>query len=210
MMKFKFQIAHDSSDKYVEGPTLGRELKSMVDERSEEELRIVASLQEDGALVSSPGDIEGLSSRGYGVSDDGGLSLTFYETLYLLGKELLEVEERKTREKVGFQDVLKRFQATDENAWVKYLIYRDLRSRGYVVREGFGLGIDFRVYKRGEYGTETAKYMISGIQEGQPVTLEKLARAQMNVQSLKKKLVLAVVNRRGEVVYYSLSQLTLK
>jgi tRNA splicing endonuclease len=32
----------------------------------------------------------------------------------------------------------------------------------------------------------------------------------MNVQSLKKKLVLAVVNRRGEVVYYSLSQLTLK
>lgn len=189
---------------------MGRELESVIDESTEEELRIVASLREDGVLVSSPRDIEGLSSRGYGVSEDGGLRLTFYEALYLLGKEILEVEERESGEKVGFQDVLKRFQGADENAWIRYLIYRDLRGRGYVVREGFGLGIDFRVYKRGEYGEETAKYMIFGIQEGQPVTLEELARAQMNVQSLKKKLVLAVVNRRGEVVYYALSQLTLK
>ncbi len=37
-----------------------------------------------------------------------------------------------------------------------------------------------------------------------------MARALRYVQSLKKELVLAVINRRGEVVYYSLSKLTLK
>jgi tRNA-intron endonuclease len=79
-----------------------------------------------------------------------------------------------------------------------------------VVREGFGLGIDFRVYKRGEYGKETAKYLIYGIQEGRPVSMEELAQTLRYVQSLKKRLILAVLNRRGEVVYYSLSQLTLK
>lgn len=79
-----------------------------------------------------------------------------------------------------------------------------------MVREGFGLGIDFRVYERGEYGKETAKYLIFGIQEGQPVSVEDLARALRYVQSLKKRLVLAVINRRGEIVYYSISQLTLK
>ncbi len=79
-----------------------------------------------------------------------------------------------------------------------------------MAREGFGLGIDFRVYERGEYGKETAKHLIFGIQEGQPVSLEELARTQRYVQSLKKNLVLAVINRRGEIVYYSLSQLTLK
>ena len=188
-----------------------RELKSKTEESpAEEELKIEATLVEDGALVSSPDGIEGLSSRGYGVPENGELMLTFYEALYLLGKEILEVKDGKTGKEMNFQGVLKRFQSIDENAWVKYLIYRDLRSRGYVVREGFGLDIDFRVYKRGEYGEETAKYMIFGMQEGQPVTLGKLAQAQMYVQSLKKKLVLAVVNRRGEVVYYSLSQLTLK
>ncbi|MFQ6064854.1 MAG: tRNA-intron lyase [Candidatus Bathyarchaeia archaeon] len=188
-----------------------RELKSKIDEGlAEEELKIEAKLVEDGVLVSSPDSIEGLSSRGYGVSENGELMLTFYEALYLLSKEILEVKDERTGERLRFQDILKRFQSTDQNAWVKYLIYRDLRSRGYVVREGFGLGIDFRVYKRGEYGEETAKYMIFGIQEGQPVTLGKLAQAQKYVQSLKKKIVLAVVNRRGEVVYYSLSQLTLR
>lgn len=169
-----------------------------------------ASFKENKVFVSSPEEIEGLTSRGYGVPEDEGLVLTFYEALYLLGKGVLEIEDEKTREKLSFQDLLKRFQSVDENAWVRYLIYRDLRSRGYVVREGFGLGIDFRVYERGGYGKETAKYLIFGIQEGQPVSMEELARALRHVQSLKKKLVLAVINRRGEIVYYSLSQLTLK
>jgi len=178
--------------------------------KREVELKIRASLGESNVLVSSPEDIEGLSSRGYGVPENGKLVLTFYEALFLLSRGILEVEDEKTGAEVDFPDLLKRFQLVDENAWVKYLIYRDLRSRGYVAREGFGLGIDFRVYERGEYGKETAKYLIFGIQEGQPVSVEDLARALRYVQSLKKKLVLAVINRRGEVVYYSLSQLTLK
>jgi len=176
----------------------------------EVELKIKASLGEKGVLVFSPEEIEGLSSRGYGMSENGKLVLAFYEALFLSGKDILQVEDEKTGKEVDFQDLLKRFQMVEKDAWVKYLIYRDLRSRGYVAREGFGLGIDFRVYERGEYGKETAKYLIFGIQEGQPVSVEELARALRYVQSLKKKLVLAVISRRGEVVYYSLSQLTLK
>jgi tRNA-intron endonuclease len=171
---------------------------------------VVTTLEDEGVAVSSPADIEGLSSRGYGVPDNGALLLTFYEALFLLSKGVISVKDGKMQEDVAFRDLLKRFQSVDANAWVRYLIYRDLRSRGYVARDGFGLGIDFRVYDRGEYGKETAKYLIFGMQEGQPVTVEELARTLRYVQSLKKRLVLAVLNRRGEVVYYSLSKLTLK
>jgi tRNA-intron endonuclease len=79
-----------------------------------------------------------------------------------------------------------------------------------VVREGFGSGVDFRVYERGEYNKDTAKYLILSIQEGKPISLEDLINALKQSQSLKKELVLAVMNRRGEIVYYSVSQLTLK
>lgn len=188
---------------------LGRS-KLEAEESRVAELKVKASVRENDVMTSSPEGVEGLSSRGYGVPENGKLILTFYEALFLLGKEVIEVENEKTGEKMGFQDLLKHFQSVDENAWVRYLIYRDLRSRGYVAREGFGLGIDFRVYERGEYGKETAKYLIFGIQEGQPVSAEELARTLRYVQSLKKNLVLAVINRRGEIVYYSLSQLTLK
>jgi tRNA-intron endonuclease len=193
-------------------------LKVLVLEKSEVEAEksqevivpVGASLKETVVTVSSPEGVEEFSSKGYGVTEDGKLCLTFYEALFLLGKGAIEVEDEETGKKMAFQDLLKRFQSVDKDAWVRYLIYRDLRGRGYVAREGFGLGIDFRVYERGDYGRETAKHLIFGIQEGQPVTVETLARTQRYVQNLKKNLILAVINRRGEIVYYSLSQLNLK
>ena len=201
---------HDSVRNMVGWITALKQSKRAAETNRNAESKIEASLKEKGALVSSPENIEELSLRGYGVSENEGLMLTFYEALFLLGKGIIAVKKEKTGGKVNFQTLLQRFQSIDEDAWVRYLVYRDLRSRGYVAREGFGLGIDFRVYERGEYGKETAKYMIFGIQEGQPVSVEELARSLRYVQSLKKRLVLAVINRRGEVVYYSLSQLTLK
>jgi tRNA-intron endonuclease len=171
---------------------------------------IGASVKKTVVTVSSPEGMEDLSLKGYGVIEEGKLRLTFYETLFLLGKGAIEVTDEVTKEKIVFKDLLERFQSVDKDAWVRYLIYRDLRSRGYVAREGFGLGIDFRVYERGDYGRETAKHLIFGVQEGQPVLVETLARTQRYVQNLKKNLILAVINRRGEIVYYSLSELNLK
>ena len=171
---------------------------------------IDASLKESVVTVSSPEAVEEFSLKGYGVTENGKLRLTFYESLFLLGKGAIEVKDKKTGKKLVFKDILKRFQSVDKDAWVRYLIYRDLRSRGYVAREGFGMGIDFRIYERGDYGTGTAKHLIFGIQEGQSVSVEKLARTQRYVQNLKKSLILAVINRRGEIVYYSLSELNLK
>jgi tRNA-intron endonuclease len=171
--------------------------------------KVKGLLFENGVKIPKKQGLEEISSRGYGVTEKDELSLTFYEALYLLGKGLLEVQREKGK-KVSFQELLRCYRSVDENAWTKYLTYRDLRSRGYVVREGFGSGVDFRVYERGEYGKDTAKYLLLSIQEGKPISLEDLTRVMMQCQSLKKELVLAVMNRRGEIVYYSVGQLTLK
>lgn len=173
------------------------------------ELRIKGLLAENGVKISKKQKFNEFTSRGYGKTENDELLLTFYEALYLLDRGLLEVKDKKKR-KVDFQTLLQCYENADENAWTKYLTYRDLRSRGYVVRQGFGLGVDFRVYQRGEYGEDAAKYLILSIQEGKAIPLEDLTNALKQCQSLKKELILAVMNRRGETVYYSVSQLTLK
>jgi tRNA-intron endonuclease len=122
---------------------------------------------------------------------------------------MLEIKNQKG-ENVGFQELLKVYEKENENAWANYLVYRDLRSRGYVVREGFGAGTDFRIYERGSYGKDTAPYLILSTQEGKPIPLEDIASALERSQKQKKELILAVMNRRGEIVYYSVSQLTFK
>jgi len=169
--------------------------------------KLTATLSSEGVVLSE--GIENLNSRGYGRKTDGKLILATYEALYLLDKGIMEVLKEKTGNKLSFQDLLQQFRRIDKNIWVKFLIYRDLRNRGYVVREGFGLGLDFRLYDRRDYGKEPAKNIVFGILEGKPVSVKELSEVLRKTQNLKKRLILAVVNRRGEVVYYSLSTLTL-
>ena len=173
------------------------------------EVQIEGLLVEKGVSISKKQSIDELSSRGYGVPKGKELLLTFFEALYLVDKQLLEVKTKKDA-KVAFQNLVQLYGSINENAWAGYLVYRDLRSRGYVVREGFGSKIDFRVYERGDYSKDAAKYLILSVQEGKPISIQDLTNSLTESLSLKKELILAVVNRRGEIVYYSVSELTLK
>ena len=172
------------------------------------ESKTTGVLANKGVEIAEQSSIDSLSQRGYGTSENEVFTLAFYEALYLLDKELLEVEDNKKQ--VDFQALLQAYEKTNANAWVNYLVYRDLRSRGYVVREGFGTGTDFRIYDRGAYGKDTASYMVLGTQEGKPLPVDDLAKTLRHCQSQKKELILAVMNRRGETVYYTVSQLTFK
>jgi tRNA-intron endonuclease, archaea type len=173
------------------------------------EIRAKGVLAVKGVRITDRSSVDSLSQRGYGTEEKGIFTLSFYEALYLLDKELLEVTD-EVGEKADFQRLLECYEAKDENAWVNYLVYRDLRSRGYVVREGFGAGIDFRIYERGTYGKDTAQYLVLSTLEGKPLPIQSLVNAVHQCQSQKKEMILAVMNRRGEVVHYSVSPLTFK
>jgi len=197
-------LAHSEKEKYS--------LKSKVASKMSEnktgtpaEFKTNGTITGKGVVVTEQSSIDALSSRGYGVLEDKIFTLSFYESLYLLDKGLLEVRDNGLT--LDFQALLHKSEENDENAWVNYLVYRDLRSRGYVVREGFGASIDFRIYERGTYGKDTAPYLILIIQEGKPVLVDDLLSAVQQCQSQKKELILAVMNRRGEIVHYSVGEL---
>jgi tRNA-intron endonuclease, archaea type len=173
------------------------------------EFRTNGVLVEKGIRITEQSSIDALTNRGYGTVENKIFTLAFYEALYLQDKGMLEVKEAGGK-KVDFQNLLHEYSAVNENAWVNYLIYRDLRGRGYVVREGFGVGTEFRIYERGSYGKENAAYLVVGTQEGKPLPIQDLTNALQQVQSQKKELVIAVMNRRGEIVYYAVSQLNIK
>ncbi len=172
-----------------------------------EEFKTSGILTDKGVKVTEQSSIDALTSRGYGTVENKILTLTFYEALFLADRGLLDIKGTQNAV-VDFQSLLHRYEEQNPNAWLNYLVYRDLRSRGYVVREGFGGGIDFRIYERGTYGKDTAPYLVLSTQEGKPLPLKDLTEALQHCQSQKKELTLAVVNRRGEIVYYSVSKLT--
>ncbi len=173
------------------------------------EFKAKGILAEGGVKVTERSSMDALNARGYGAIEKDMLTLSFYEALFLVDKQMLSVQDGKGAV-VDFQTLLQTYEAADKNAWTRYLVYRDLRSRGYVVREGFGAAVDFRIYQRGSYGKDTAQFLVVSIQEGQPMPMEELGKAIGQIQSLKKEMIFAVVNRRGEIVYYSVSPLSFK
>jgi len=170
---------------------------------------IKAFLKGGKTIVEGQDNVKALLESGYGnLSDGDTLVLSVYEALYLLGEEKISVTNGNGGKQLTFTELAKILCLTDKETWTKYLIYRDLRSRGYVVKDGFGFGIDFRVYERGDYNKKAAKFVVLGIREGMLISLHRLIGALHAVQNMKKELILAVIDRRGEIVYYLLSQLT--
>jgi tRNA intron endonuclease len=169
------------------------------------EFKTSGTLTDNGVVIAEQSSIDQLTSRGYGASEGKTFTLAFFEALYLQDKGMLEA--KKDGQTLTFQELLHFYEEKNENAWVNYLVYRDLRSRGYVVREGFGADIDFRIYERGSYGKDTAPYLILVTQEGKPLPVADLADALSKCQTQKKELILAVTNRRGEIVHYSVGEM---
>jgi len=153
--------------------------------------------------------VEVLLEKGYGEKLNGEVEFSPWETLYLVGEGWLEVFDEKTGEKLGFEKLVEIFSREDRSVWSKYLVYRDLRSRGYVVKKGFGQGVDFRVYERGAYGKEAAKILVYSVFEGEPIPIKNLISLLDSARNMKKDVVIGVIERRGEVVYYALSTFNL-
>lgn len=154
----------------------------------------------DAVVLSDAKDANLLESRGFGIREKVDFFLKDYEVLYLIYNEKLSLVRNK--KKMEFADYVNFAIARDENAWTRFLIFRDLRSRGYVVREGFGFPIDFRVYERGDYGNKAAKYIVFGLNEGKTMSVADLKKHVDEVSMMGKEAVIAVVERRGEVIYY--------
>ncbi|MEW6605420.1 MAG: tRNA-intron lyase [Thermoproteota archaeon] len=144
-----------------------------------------------------------LRTKGFGEKEDHYV-LKPYEALYLMHTKRLTL---KNKPDLTFDPLFELLLKYDKNIMTKFLVYRDLRSRGYVAKEGFGFGNDFRVYERGEYEKKPAKYVVFGINEGTNMTAKNLAEAVDQIEKMGKEAVVAVIERRGEVIYYKASKM---
>jgi tRNA-intron endonuclease len=152
-------------------------------------------------VVQTPFQDE-LRSKGFGEKENSEFILKSYEALYLFYTNRLKL---KNKPSIGFNSLLELLLKHNRNIMSEFLVYRDLRSRGYVAKEGFGFGNDFRVYERGEYEKKPAKYVVFGINEGTNTTPKQFATAISEIQRMGKEAVVAVIERRGEVIYYKAS-----
>ena len=149
--------------------------------------------------------IHDLTLKGFGELEGNKLFLKYFESLYLLYSQKLIL--KKGKKSIDFDKFMITCQKNYPEALTKFLIYRDLRNRGYVVKEGFGFGSDFRVYERGHFGEKGAKFLIFGLNEGQQEKMGDLQKKIEQITQMGKEPIIAVIERRGEVIYYKINRM---
>ena len=162
-------------------------------------------LVSDQTCISDENMIHELDLKGFGEIEKEKLFLKSFETLYLLYTKRLIL--KKNKKQIDFDIFMSIYQKIDSEILTKFLIYRDLRTRGYVVKDGFGFGSDFRVYERGHYGEKGAKFLIFGLNEGQQEKMGNLQKKIEEITQMGKEPIMAVIERRGEVIYYKINKM---
>jgi len=161
----------------------------------------------DRFVVVRGDDAIALRQLGYygEVGDRGEVVLDPVEAAYLLERDLLVVESEGKR--LGFPEFSSLMMSKDTKFWLRYLIYSDLRRRGYTVKPGFSQNhVELRLYKRGaEAGKEGAKYLVFGVAEGTPIDLRTIIEKAREARNLRKELIIAVIDSQGEVCYYTIT-----
>jgi len=170
---------------------------------------IVAKMIDNQIIIHDHQDARIIYDNGYygTLNKDKTLTLNYEETLHLLERgQIKVVGENGLWLDVDVCATL--FIKKEKGFWANYLVYKDLRNRGYILGQGINQLVKYRLYPRGaKIGQDVAKTLICPLSEGQTINLEQLDEISTQSQSMRKNILIACVDRLGDVSYYALQTL---
>jgi len=173
---------------------------------TEADPEIQGVLIKNQTIILEPNRQQELEQKGYGEIEKDKLFLKSFESLYLLYTGILTIF--KGKKNINFNSFLQICKKQDDTILTKFLVYRDLRTRGYTVKDGFGFGSDFRVYGKGDFGEKGAKFLVFGLNEGKQEKIGKLQKKVEEITKMGKEPIIAVIQRQGEIIYYKISRMS--
>ncbi|MBS3095135.1 tRNA-intron lyase [Candidatus Woesearchaeota archaeon] len=141
----------------------------------------------------------------FGEPYENKIQYSLVEALYLVEKKKLEVYDSKNKA-MPYENFIKLATSIEPKFWVRYCVYRDMRSRGYIVKTALKFGADFRVYDRGvKPGEDHARWILYPVHETEMFSWYEFSAKNRVAHSTKKHLLIACVDGEGDVTYWELS-----
>ncbi len=160
---------------------------------------------ENRGVTIGPTNCDRLYNKGYygEFLDKSKLQLSLVEVLYLLEKERIVV--MKDGKELDYDGAFKYAKDNEREFDIKYIAYKDLRKRGYVVKSGFKFGAHFRVYDRGQVpGQDHSNFLVHGVSEGKTFSFPEISRAVRLAHSVRKRFIYAIVDDDSSLTYYKI------
>ncbi len=162
---------------------------------------MICELSEDLVIIKDDKSLNLHAKSHYGNLTEEGLQLSLIEALYLLEKDKITVQ-REGR-KLSVEEMFDLIHQKD--LFISYLVYRDLRNRGYVIKTGFKYGSEFRLYERGTSpGEGHSNYLVKVASEKDDIPLLNLSSYVRVAHGVNKYLLFAVVDQENDITYYNI------
>jgi tRNA-intron endonuclease len=145
------------------------------------------------------------------------LELELVEAAYLVEKGKLKVfmKEDGKKKKLELKDLMEIGAKNVNGFHPQFVVYKDLRNRGFLVKTGFKFGSHFRVYERGvklkrgpKEAHEHTKWVVHAVAEESAFSLPEMSRAVRLAHNIRAVFVWGVVDREADVTYYEIKRLT--
>jgi tRNA-intron endonuclease len=128
------------------------------------------------------------------------LVLSLFDVHYLLEHEKILVE---IDGKVVIQDEFISYASEIyEDFNRKYMVYRFLREKGYIVRPGMKFGSDFVIYEHGP-GLDHSKWVVHVENAATKIRAINIVRAGRLAASVKKKYLISTITKDDQPVFFS-------
>jgi tRNA-intron endonuclease len=160
-----------------------------------------SELIEDLIIIKNQKSLDLHAKSHYGNPSPEGLELSLIEALYLAEKDKIEItKDDKTLDINDLLNIIKK-----EGLFTDYLVFRDLRNRGYIVKTGFKYGSEFRLYERGTSpGEGHSNYLVKVASEKDQLPLNDLSSYVRVAHGVNKYLLFAVVDQENDITYYNI------
>ncbi|HIH64035.1 MAG TPA: tRNA-intron lyase [Methanothermobacter thermautotrophicus] len=135
----------------------------------------------------------------YGKIYEERLQISLIEAAYLMEKGKLKL--KKDDDDVTLEEFISLL--AERGLYSKYLVYRDLRNRGYIVKTGFKYGAEFRLYERGGApGRTHSAYLVRVISENATIHALDFSSYVRVAHGVNKRLLLAFLDDEEDITYY--------
>jgi len=143
-----------------------------------------------------------LTQKGFGERKSTKLVLDLKEALYLIEKNKIEVSDENDK-KMKFEELLKIAAKKEKAFHSKFVVYSDLREKGYCVKTGFKFGFDLRVYPRGKKpGQAHTQWVVKVAEQNERFSMPEYSRMIRLAQNLNTLPLIAIVDSEDDINYY--------
>ncbi|MDD4049509.1 MAG: tRNA-intron lyase [Candidatus ainarchaeum sp.] len=145
-----------------------------------------------------------LIQKGFGTKKEDLLILDLFESYFLLETKKIKItKDEKEITADEFRGYVKKYikEFTD-----KYLVYKDFREKGFIVKDGAIFGFDFRVYEGNSKTHQHTKYVVD-VKRTHKDEMTKVIKSERLANSIKTKYVIAIIDQEDKITKIKLERI---